>query len=129
VPQTGVLSLHPRHIGFADNLVTLFNKLWKLMSCLSNPAHDGVVDFANSFDPWQPHAIEIHLDAQLLDFIAVAPRVIRFEEVTTALLAFIAMSAATMPVFSSLSGVTLRTFQFSIMLNQALPLQQRPNFN
>ena len=28
MPKTGVLSLHPRHVGFAHNLVTLLDKHW-----------------------------------------------------------------------------------------------------
>lgn len=50
---------------------------------------------------------------------------IRFEELTTALLTFVALSAATVPIFSGLSGVTLMTFHPSIKPNQPLLLQQR----
>lgn len=40
------------------------------MSSFSNPVHDaGVVNLGDSFDTAQSHAIEIHLDAQLLNFI------------------------------------------------------------
>jgi transposase len=83
------------------------------------------MNLGDSFDSPQSHAIEIHFDAQLLDILRVSPRAVGFEELTTALLALVALSVSTMSVFSCLRGVTLRTFHLSIVPNLALPFQQR----
>jgi hypothetical protein len=78
--------------------------------------HDSrVVNLGDSFDAPQSHAIEIHFDAQLLDIVGVSPRAVGFEELPTAVLALVALSASSMSVFSRLSGVTLRTFHSSIV--------------
>jgi hypothetical protein len=84
-----------------------------------------VVDLGDSFDAPQSHAIEIHFETQLLDVIGVSPRAVRLEKLATTLLALIALSASTVPVFSRVSGVTLRTFHPSIMPKLALLFQQR----
>ncbi len=59
------------------------------MSCFSNSVHDrGVVNLGDSFDPPQSHAIEIHLDTQLLDMIRVSPRTVESEKLTITLLSW-----------------------------------------
>jgi hypothetical protein len=68
-----------------------------------------------------------HFDTQLLDIIGVSPRAVGFEELTTALLALVALSASTVPVFRRLSRVTLRTLHPSIVPTLALPFQQCHN--
>src|SRR4028118_337485 len=97
------------------------------MPRFSNPVHhSSVVNFRDPFDATQSHTIKIHFDTQLLDVIGVSPRAVKFEELTTALLALVALSASTMPVLSGLSRITLRTFHPSIMPDGALHFQQRP---
>ena len=103
-----------------------FGGIWKLMSRFSNPMHNsGVMNLGDSFDATQSHAIEIHFDTQLLDIIRVSPRTVGFEELPTAMLALVALSASSMSVFSGLSRVTLRTFHIPIMPNLPLLFQQR----
>lgn len=105
-----------------------FFRLWgivQLISSLSNPMHDsGVVDLGDTFAP-APHAVQRHFDAQLLDIVPLAPSTVGFEALATTLLALVALPDSTMPVFSGLSCVTLRTFHISIVPNLALRLQQR----
>ena len=97
------------------------------MSSFANPVHDsGVVNLSHPFNAAQSHTVEIHFDARLLDIVRVSPSTVGFEELTTALLALVVLSATTMSVFSGLGRVTLRTFHGSIGLNSALPFQQRP---
>jgi hypothetical protein len=89
--------------------------------------HDrGVVNLSDSFDPTSSPAIELHFEAQLLDLIRVSPRTVRFQQLTPALLAFVALPASSMTVFSRLCGVALRAFHPSILTISALLFQQCP---
>ncbi len=62
-----------------------------------------VVNVCDSFNSAQSHTFEIHFDAQFFNIDRVAPRAVGFKELATTLLALVALSASTMPVFSSLS--------------------------
>jgi hypothetical protein len=36
MPQTSILSLNPRHVGLADNLITLLNEHWIYLPAIGN---------------------------------------------------------------------------------------------
>jgi hypothetical protein len=79
-----------------------FLELWRIRNLATSflyPVDDSsVVDPGDSLNAPQSHTIEVHFQAQLLNIVRIFPIAIAFEELATAVLAFVALSLSTMTI-------------------------------
>lgn len=77
--------------------------------------HRVVVDTSAALDGSKAHTIDIQGQAVPFDLSGVAFGGVGFDKLASAALAAVVLLAATVTIFSDLSGVTLRTLHPSIM--------------
>jgi hypothetical protein len=79
-----------------------FLELWHIRDLATSFPYpvdnSSLVDSRDSLNAPQSHTIEVHFQPQLLNIVRIFPIAIAFEELATAMLAFVAQSVSTMTI-------------------------------